>query len=355
MQQPFTDLSTWAMPAAAAFGGLVVGLLVRRTLLPVLARAAAKSTFKYDDILVDALRGPLVVWFVLIGLRLAVKLLPLSAATDRQIGLVVLVLGILAVTWVVARFAGSALRITTAGGFRTVSLMANVVKAFVFAIGILIILQMLGISIAPIITALGIGGLAVGLALQDTLANFFAGIRILAAGTIHVGDFVRLENGQEGYVRDIAWAQTTIFDPNGHIVLVPNAKLSSAITTNFARPSPSQTFSVAFGVAYGSDLARVERVVLEVAAETLQAVDEADKDFTPTVRFRDFGESAVNGFAVLRARSQPDRWAVISDFIKRLHARFQSEGIEVPFPVRTIELRTPLPSPGLAAPPDRMP
>jgi len=99
----------------------------------------------------------------------------------------------------------------------------------------------------------------------------------------------------------------------------------------------------------------VERVVLEVAAETLQAVDEADKDFTPTVRFRDFGESAVNGFAVLRARSQPDRFAVISDFIKRLHTRFQADGIEIPFPVRTIELRTPLPSPGLAAPPDRMP
>lgn len=340
----YSDLQIWGLPLAAALGGLVLGYLVRRGVLPRLARLTARSSWKFDDILVESIRGPVVIWGMLIGLRLAIRLLPLSSETEDTIATVVMVFGILSVSWAVARFAAAALRSgAPAGAFRGVSLLANVVRALVFAIGILIILQMLGISITPIITALGIGGLAVGLALQDTLANFFAGLRILAAGTIHVGDYVMLESGQEGYVRDIAWAQTTVSHPAGNIILVPNAKLSSAITVNYQRPEAPQVFVVDVGVSYDSDLDHVERVALEVATDVQQTVPEAHAGFVPTLRYKQFGESSVNFMMVLKARSYPDRWAVIHEFLKRLHKRFGTEGIEIPYPVRAIRMMPPEP------------
>jgi len=334
---PLAELHTWSIPGAAALGGLVVGILVRRTVLPMLARAAAKSAWKYDDALVYAVNRPVVIWFVLLGLRLAVKLLPLANRTDAIIGTIIMVLGIMSVSWAAARFAVAALRNdTTTGTLPNVSLLANIARVSIFAIGLLIVLQALGISIGPYVAALGVGGLAVGLALQDTLANFFAGIRILAARRIRAGDFVRLDSGDEGVVVDISWGQTAIRQPSNNLVIVPNSKLANAIATNFTLPSEPQNVVVQVGVAYGSDLERVEAVTLAVARDIQQSVPEAVATFEPALRFKEFGESSVNFFVVLQAHSYPDRWAPVSAFIKRLHARYASEGIEIPFPVRTV-------------------
>ena len=339
MTGPMTELRTWAAPAALAFGGLAAGIAVRRLVLPLVARWAARSTWKYDDLLVHAIRGPVVVWFVLIGLRLAVKWLPLSTSVDRTLGTITLVLGIFAVTWAVARFAAGAVSLGTGGGaYRAVSLLANVVRFVVFAVGILVVLQTLNISITPIITALGVGGLAVGLALQDTLANFFAGIRILMAGKIRPGDYIQLENLQEGFVEDITWGQTTIRQGAGNLVIVPNAKLSTAIVTNYALPLSPQVFVVNVGVAYGTDLQRAEQLALEVAREVQQSVPEAVADFTPSLRYSGFGDSALNFDVVLQTRAYPERFAMVSEFIKRLHDRFGDAGIEIPFPQRVVHL-----------------
>lgn len=337
LPQPFNELATWSLPAAAAGGGLALGILIRRTILPWIARAAAKSVWKYDDVLVEAIRGPILLWCVLIGLRLAVKLLPLSGETDETLGTIVLVLGIFSVTWAVARFAAGALRTSaTAGTLPGVSLLANMTRAAVFTVGILIILQTLGISIGPLVATLGIGGLAVGLALQDTLANFFAGLRILAARKIRPGDLIRLESGQEGYVEDITWGLTTIRQPANNIVIVPNAKLGAAITTNFNLPDLPQGLNLTLGVGFGSDLDRVEQVTLDVARTLQQESPAAVKEFEPVVRYQGFGEFSITFLVVLRARTWDDRGLLQHEFIKRLHARYAAEGIEIPFPTRTI-------------------
>jgi small-conductance mechanosensitive channel len=104
----------------------------------------------------------------------------------------------------------------------------NLTKIVVFAVGILTILETLGIPIIPLFTALGIGGLAVALGLQDTLSNLFAGIQVIAAKQIRPGDYVKLELGEEGYVTDITWRYTTIRSSPNNRIIVPNAKVSSA-------------------------------------------------------------------------------------------------------------------------------
>ncbi len=340
IDERFLRLATWALPSAAALGGLAVGLLVRRTVLSRLARAASKSDWKYDDVMVDAVKGPVVLWFVLIGVRIALGLLPLENALDSVLGKVVLVLAIFSVAWAIARFIEGALTAgASEGALPGVSLLANVGRAVVYVVAALIVLQGLGISVTPVITALGVGGLAVGLALQDTLSNFFAGIRILAAGKIRPGDFIRLESGQEGVVEDISWAQTTVRQMPNNLVIVPNSKLASAITANYTLPDAEQSVVVQVGVSYASDLEHVERVTLDVARQVQQEVEGAARSHEPAVRFHTFGDSSINFNVILRTSEYANRFPIVHAFVKKLHARFNAEGIEIPFPIRTIHMK----------------
>ncbi|HEY2805608.1 MAG TPA: mechanosensitive ion channel family protein [Gemmatimonadales bacterium] len=339
------DFNTWWPPAAAAIGGLVVGVLVRRTVLTWLARLAAKSAWRFDDVLIASINGPVVIWFVLLGLRLAVRMMPLTDAADHTIGTIILIVGILSVTWALARFTARMLKIVASHRLPNVSLLANLSQVIVFSIGVLIIFDTMGLHIGAVLGALGIGGLAVGLALQDTLANFFAGLRIIAAHTIRSGDHVKLETGQEGVIEDISWGLTTVREGAGNMIIVPNSRLGTMIVINYALPAAAQNVTVDLGVGYDADLDQVEKVVLDVARETLRSVPEGMPDFIPALRFKEFGEYSIKFFVVLQAKSQGDRWAVVSDFIKRLHRRFEKEGILIPLPHRVVVTRSGDPKP----------
>ena len=335
----FNEVTTYLVPAAAALGGCALGLLVQRTALHRLQGLAKRTAWKADDVLVHALRGPVVLWFTLAGLYVALELLRLPASAERPLGRALLVLSILSVTWAAARFTVQALRESAMqGALRSVSLIANVAAAGIWVIGALVALERLGISITPLLTALGVGGLAVALALQDTLANLFAGLRVLAAGKIRSGDYVRLESGQEGYVQDITWAQTTLREMSNSLVIVPNVKLATSITVNYHFPDLQQGMSVRMSVARGSDLARVERVALEVARGVQRDVEGAVHDYQPVILFQGYGESSVDFLVVLRSARYDTRGMLVHEFIRRIDARFAAEGIEVPFPTRTVHL-----------------
>jgi len=302
------ELRAWSGPIAAVLGSLALGLMVRRFAIPVLQRAAAKSKWPLDDILVYALREPILLVFLALGLRLAIRLLDVASATEQLVARVTLVIGIVALTWAVARFAAGATRLFAArGALPGVSILANAALFIVFLIGFLVALQTLGIAITPLITALGVGGLAVGLALQDTLANLFAGIRLLAGGRIRRGDYVKLESGHEGWVEDIAWAATTIREGANSMIIVPNTKLAQNTVVNYYLPDTEQIHVVNLGVAYGSDLDQVERAVIEEARQTQQSSRAGVPDFQPVLRFTAFGDFSVNLAVVLRTRNFPDR------------------------------------------------
>ena len=257
------------------------------------------------------------------------------------------VLLVLVATWAAGRAALFVVRGRPphAGSLRGVSLIANLVRAVVAAIGLVVVLDTLGIKITGLLATLGIGGLAIGLALQDTLSNFFAGLRILAAGKIRPGDFIRLDNGLEGTVHDITWGQTTVLQPPNNLVLVPNSRLAASVTVNFSLPEQAQNFTVPLSVSRESDLEKVEMVTMQVARETLRVVEEAVADFEPRVRFDGFGDSGINVNVVLRARHYDMRGRIVHEFTKRLLARYRAEGIALGAPLRALITRDGPPSP----------
>jgi small-conductance mechanosensitive channel len=216
------------------------------------------------------------------------------------------------------------------------SLTQNIARIIIFGIGILIILNSLGISITPILATLGVGGLAVALALQDTLSNLFAGFHIIAARQIKVGDYVKLDTGEEGYVTDITWRTTKIRMLPNNVVLIPNEKLTKAIVTNYYLPDREMAVLVNLGVHYNSDLEKVEKVTCEVAKEVMKTVAGGVPDFQPFIRYNTFGDFSIGFTVILRAREFVDQYLIKHEFVKRLHERYAKEGIVIPYPIRAI-------------------
>lgn len=339
----WNDIVTVAIPAGIALLGLAVGLVVRRMAVSRLERTTAAQRSRAAAIALAAVKGPVVLWFFIAGLYAAMQIAPASERVAELVQTILLILIIFSITWAAAQVAAAIVGVATQRTPQAVpgaTLITAITRIVVLAIGIMVILQTLGISIAPMITALGIGGLAVALALQDTLANLFAGVQILAARQLRPGDYVRLSSGEEGYVVDVTWRQTTIEQLPNNIIIVPNAQIASTITTNFHLPSAQLSIPVPVGVHYDSDLEHVERVSREVAREVLREVEGGVPDWEVPIRFDAFGDSSINLRVMLRGEEYVSQFALKTEFIKRLHRRFKAEGIVIPFPIRTVHLKS---------------
>jgi small-conductance mechanosensitive channel len=280
-------------------------------------------------------------WSVLVGIYFASTAANLPLDWERLVKRSLLVLFLASVTLVFARMTSSMVALYSAksqGLLPSTSILRNLTTLFVVTCGALVILDTLGISIAPILTALGVGGLAVALALQDTLTNLFAGIQILASRQVRIGDYIKLSSGEEGYVVDIRWRNTIVRALSNNAIVIPNAKLASTITTNFYAPEREMSVLVQVGVGYGSDLERVERVTVEVATDVMKTVPGGMAENQPFIRYHTFGESSINFSVILRAKEFTDQYLITHEFIKRLQRRYQQEKISIPFPIRTVQL-----------------
>jgi len=216
-----------------------------------------------------------------------------------------------------------------------------ILKIAIWVVGGLVLLSGLGVSIAPILTALGVGGLAVALALQDTLSNFFAGIHLLIEKPVRVGDFVRLETGQEGYIADIGWRTTRIRMLPNNMVIIPNNKLTQSILTNYSLPDPRMAVPIPISVAYGADPDHVVRVLVEEATKAVGHVPGLLGEPAPAARLiPGFGDSALVFTLGVQVRQFEDQYAVQDELRKRILKRFAAEKIEIPYPQQVVQLKT---------------
>jgi small-conductance mechanosensitive channel len=320
--------------------GVALGIALR-WVFGRLRRRATGTAWSGDELILGLLRDLAVPLLTIAGLWVAVSELALRPRWhDLSVGVLTAAL-ILVATLIAARLAAEGIRATMlrrTGGGSTATIFVNITRLAILLLGSLLLLDNLGVSIAPLITALGVGGLAIALALQDTLSNLFAGVHILASKKVQVGDFIRLDTGEEGQIVDINWRNTTVQQVQNNQAIIPNAKLAESIIINYFRPQPEMSVVVPVGVAYGSDLDHVERVTKAVGSEVMREVTGGVETHEPVIRFTKFGESSVDFNVVLRTREFAQQYAIVSEFVRRLHARYRVEGIQIPFPVRTIVL-----------------
>jgi small-conductance mechanosensitive channel len=333
----------WVQRVAYALGGVLLGWLIERLVVDRAHKVAATSRYKWDDLLVASLRGLPTVWLAATGVHFAVSVGDPPAIVTNTVRTVLMVVVIGSVAWGGMRLAGGGIEVLASrspGTIGSPTLVTNLARGAIAVLGLFIILQNLGIEITPLITALGIGGLAVALALQDTLGNLFAGVQIILSRQVRPRDYVRLSSGEEGWVTDVKGRNTTIHTfPDGNLLMVPNSLLASQIVKNFSFPRDAMWVSIDVGVAYDSDLDHVERVTREVATQVLADVESDFASEEPIVVFQAFGSSSIDLQVRLNVREFRRQGPVRHEFVKRLHRRFGEEGIEIPFPIRTIVMK----------------
>ncbi len=336
------SILNYAIPITIIILSLVIGFLVQKYILYKLIRRSKHSKVKIDDLIFTSFKGVIILLFVTLGVYIVANNFAISDKLLTILNKTALTLLIFSFTLVVANFLGGFIQLYTeafSDTFFPASLIIYITKIIVIAIGILIILQKLGISIAPLLTALGVSGLAVALALQDTLSNFFAGITILLGGQLHIGDYIKIESGEEGYIEDMTWRNTTIRKLPDNLIVIPNSKLANSLVINYSLPRRELNVIVEVGVSYDSDLEKVEKVTIEVARDIMKNVEGGVPEFEPFIRYIKFDNSSINFRVIMRAKSFVDRFKVVHEFIKKLHKRYQKENIEIPFPITTVYLR----------------
>lgn len=336
----FNDLvSLLIVPCCIILASLTAGIIADRLIRRYIDHhlAVEESTWKY--VLVRSMQGVPIFFSFIVGLYWAIDAVEISPTVTKLLSYLLFTSNVFSITRVLARTVDGVVTMyfeRSGKNLPKTTLLNSILVGVIYAMGLLVILQYYGISIAPILTAAGVGGMAVALALQETLANIFAGLHLILSKQLRIGDYIKLSSGEEGRVSDITWRFTTII-PLGasSTIVIPNKTIAGANISNFSLPTQNINVSVPVGVAYDSDLAAVERISIETAKEVLARVDN-NPNAEPLVRYTDFGDSSIN-FIVILPTSMFDNQGIIKhEFIKALTDRYRAEGIDIPYPIQTI-------------------
>ncbi|MCK4852433.1 MAG: mechanosensitive ion channel family protein [Candidatus Omnitrophica bacterium] len=323
-------------------------LLLKKLIYGRIKRFAERTATRFDDIFLSALDLPLLLLIFVSGIFVLENLFGFGMDTEllRVVDAAFKVTAIIAVIIFIDRLFNGLIenysnRVQILKGSTGVARL--VVKSVVMGLGLLILLDNFGVSITPILASLGVGSLAVALALQPTLENFFSGIQIIMDKPVVAGQFIRLESGEEGYVQKIGWRSTWVRMLPNNVVVIPNKVMVSSRILNYHYPEKEISILVQVGVGYDSDLEHVERVTIETGEEILKKVEGGVGDFKPFIRYHTFDDFSINFTVILRAKEFVDGYLIKHEFIKRLHKRYKDEGIVIPFPIRTLEWDKDLP------------
>ena len=305
----------------------LAALLVRELALRALGRWLRGTD---ATSVIATLRLPSLLWCLVPGIAAAIAVADLPERTVHILNRTFVAVIIVSVTVTVANVVG--VLIVRVGERRSLALAVTGLaqtsaRVTVLVVGALVLLGALGVQITPLLTALGVGGLAVALALQDTLSNLFAGLHLLADRPIRVGDYVRLADNVEGFVVDVGWRSTRVRQLQHAIAIVPNSSVAKATIVNYSLPEPRLGVSIRVTVDYASDLDRVEPVLLDEARRAVGEVPGLLGQPEPSVRVTGLTDAGTELSVNVQVASYTDQYLVLHELRRRIVRRFQAEGI----------------------------
>ncbi len=356
MLPPFISQSDlWGpLSAAIAFAVFLIASGIANVVMRlVLRRWARRMPGMLGIEMLNALRGPLALFIALSGLFIALLILTtldnpryalISGWDDtlRRVWLVVIIAEVAYFLYhlldaILVWYIRSVAALTeTELDDRLLPPLKRILPLLVYSLGALMALSVLNIPISPILAGLGIGGLAVALAVQPTLANFFAGTYVVTEGELNIGDYIELQGGPSGYVVEVGWRSTKIRSMFNNLVIIPNSQMANSIVTNYYSPSPAMNVLVYCGVSYDSDLQVVESLARRAAEELVNSSEHAVKDSEPWFGFEEFGDSNISFWVFIQATDRLGSFYLTSDLVKVIHSRLTAEGIEINYPVRKL-------------------
>jgi small-conductance mechanosensitive channel len=339
----------WPLTVFAAT--FILGWAIRRLALKTLRTWTARTGSRAGLVLADSLSGPILLWAAILALHVGLQSSGLPGKATDWGAKTLFVLWIATLTMMCMRIARDLIRLygsQMAGAMPVATLTQNLAQIGVVILGGLVLLDHFHVSITPMLTALGVGGLAVALAMQDTLSNLFGGFYVAVAGQVRLGNYIKLNTGEEGYVTDIGWRSTIIRSLGNSMIIVPNAKLAQAIVTNYDLPDKRISALVEVRVSLDCDPDQIERVLLDTAAQGTREIPGMLADPAPSVTFDPgFGDSALGLTLNYQVAEFASQFSVRDELRRRIFRRFKKEGIRIPFPARAVYLHAPIPDASL--------
>lgn len=340
------DIFKILSPLLVVLFGVLLGILFERRVIKNIKKLAAKTHWRYDKIIIDSIQGFSILWFSLGGIAVASYIYPIPIAIQILINKFLIATFLGSATIVISRLLVGLLKAYTTdeqGISPLTSLFEFITKIVIYSLGVLIILQSIGIQITPLLTALGVGGVSVGLALQTTLANLMSGVNIIMSGKVRPGDYIRLASGESGYVLDVELKYTVLKEITDNLLIIPNSKIISGSFKNYSLPNKTIVLPVTLDVGYDSNLETVEKITLEVANDLLKEKiieEEEEEDYIsdPFILYNKFDYFSINLTIYLKVHEREffDHLEIKHHFLKKLHQRYQAEGIEIPFPIKSM-------------------
>lgn len=307
----------------------------------VLKRLATLTNNKADDEILALIHAPLYKTILLIGFIHALSLYSTSTSWNIAIRLgksVILLTWLLMLLRVLAIIA----RQTTGKwqqklGRDLLNLGHKLAIIIICLSGAYWLLSIWQINLTPLLASAGIAGIAIAMAAKDTLANFFGGLSLFADAAFKVGDYIIIDNNVRGEVVELGIRSTKVLTRDDILVNVPNSILATSMIINESAPNPLYRIKVPVGVAYGSDLAAVERILVDIGSTHPDIVPQP----SPRVRLRSLGDSALNFDLLVWVKDPRDRGKQTHEILKKIYNELTKEGISIPFPQRDIHLINP--------------
>ena len=339
------------IPACIMVFALFIGIALNQLLTQKLAGRVKASESEIVEIFFRALRGVPIYLSIVIGLYWSVTTSNLPAGLERIFSYVLFAMIVFSITRVCERTLSGFIRMKFSGSndMTQSTLLDTIFRVAIYASGALVVLDYFNISIAPIMAAMGVGGMAVAFGVRETLENIFSGLQLIISKQLRVNDYIKLSTGDEGRVIDINWRYITVMPPSeSNVVVIPNKVIANAVTSNYSQPRDDIVVIVPIGVGYESDLEKVERVTVEVARELMIKIDGYEPKFdsdgvdknklAPVIRYQCFNDSSIDFNTVMHVETFTNQYLLKHEFIKAITKRYREEGINIPFPIRTLDL-----------------
>ena len=309
-----------------------------------LLRLARKTRTKVDEYIIERTNKPISLILILIGLRLAIIPLRLSEKITRTASLTVSSFIVIIVAYITIAVVGILIdnwgkkwaeKTKSSLDEHLLNLLHRFSKIIFSILGFLFILDIWGVKIGALLASLGIAGIAVAFALQTTLGNIFGGISMIIDKTIKVGDVIVVDADTRGTVQDIGLRSTKIKTFNNQIITIPNGNLAANKIENYVQPDPSARVVIQFGVAYGSNIDKVKKLILK----EIQQIEGLKKTTEPFVRFIEMGESALLFKAYFWVNNYKKRIPATDEANYRIYNALNKAKINIPFPQMDVHVK----------------
>lgn len=327
---------------------LVVSYLLSKFVVFVsqrlILRLTKKTRTNLDDLIVKKTNKPISLILLLIGLRLALfplgikqKALDMLENTISSIIIVVITYTAVVIFDILIDNWGKKAAEKTKSPIDDdlIRVFHKFSRVFISIIGLLFILPVWGIQIGPLLTSLGIAGVAIAFALQSTLGNIFGGMSVILDKSVKVGDKIRLDNETMGTVMDVGLRSTKIKTWDGELITIPNGKLADSKILNFMQPEPTVRIVIEFGVEYGSDTSKVRKIVLD----TVSKIPGVLKEPAPKVMMMEMADFALKFRALFWVGNFDIKYDTKALATEEIYNALRRERVGIPFPTRTIYMR----------------